>query len=97
MRATSLEGIASGHRLPAEGSEESSEVRKVAEGLMPFFGDKFGRRMAPLAEMAREAASREEGIWAEIRGLIHSAEEAAKEKVALSSVPRRPLTLEASL
>jgi hypothetical protein len=72
------------------------EVRKVAEELMPFFGDKFGRRMAPLHEVERGASSREGDIWQEIRGLIQSAEEAAREKVA-SSVPRRPLTPEASL
>lgn len=94
VRATSLEGVLSGQRLPSSESQSLLSVETVAKDLMTFFGDKFGRRMAPLQEVEQTGArSREEDIWSEIRGLIQRAEEATSERVNSASVPRRPLTI----
>lgn len=97
VRATSLEGVLSGQRLASSQSQSLLSVEKVAKDLMSFLGDKFGRRIAPLQEVEQTVvASREEDIWSEIRGLIQRAEEEARERVTSSSVPRRPLTVQAS-
>lgn len=93
VQATSLQGVLSGQRLrPTSATASLLSVERVASDMMPFFGAKFGRRMAPLQEVQQTgSASREEDIWSEIRGLIRRAEDAARQRVTLSSLPRRPL------
>jgi hypothetical protein len=93
VRATSLQGVVSGERLSTSDkmSDSPLSVKEVANGMMPFFGDKFDRRMMALPQLVDTDVSGKE-VWRKIQQLIAKAEDQAKERSASSPEPKQPLS-----
>ena len=82
-----------GERFPVSGDmpDSASSVAKVATEMMPFFGDKFDRRMVALQQIA--GTNREAEVWHEIQKHIRQAEDQAEKTITESPPSRRPLSM----
>jgi hypothetical protein len=77
--------------MTGDSSDPPLSVETVANRMMPFFGDKFDRRMMQLPQLVDTNVSGNE-VWRQIQHLIAKAEDQAKERVSSSPLPRRPLS-----
>ncbi|KAJ9120991.1 hypothetical protein QFC24_004971 [Naganishia onofrii] len=95
VRATSLQGVLTGRRRSKRDEkplEPVLAVDKVATDLMPFFGEKFNRRMVPLQRIVASENSEDtaHGIWLRVWNLIRGAETEARSRLGSVELPRRP-------
>jgi hypothetical protein len=90
-----LQGVLTGRRR-SERDDKPLEpvlaVDKVATDLMPFFGEKFNRRMVPLQRIvaSQNAEDTAHGIWLRVWNLIRGAETEARSRLGSVELPRRP-------